>query len=113
MSGSDDKTIRLWDAETGAQSRGPLVGHQGWVRSVAFSRDGTRIVSGSSDNTIRWWDAETQTGKLPEENEGHLESTFSLAGKQSVEESANTIPLCKGNVDTQACSFFSKVGYSA
>jgi len=38
---------------------GPLKGHSGPVRSVAFSPDGHRIVSGSEDNTIRVWDAET------------------------------------------------------
>ena len=29
------------------------------MTSVAFSPDGTRIVSGSSDNTVRLWDAAT------------------------------------------------------
>lgn len=36
-----------------------LEGHTGRVNSVAFSRDGTRIVSGSSDETIRLWSSET------------------------------------------------------
>ena len=31
--------------------------HGGPVSSVAFSSDGTRIVSGSSDETIKVWDA--------------------------------------------------------
>ena len=33
--------------------------HSGWINSVAFSPDGTKIVSGSSDKTIKVWDAET------------------------------------------------------
>jgi WD40 repeat protein len=59
VSGSDDKTIRLWDATTGEQIGDPLVGHTDWVRSVAFSPDGSRIVSGSDDKTIRLWNATT------------------------------------------------------
>jgi WD40 repeat protein len=37
----------------------PLLGHTGWVDSVAFSPDGQRIVSGSRDATVRVWEAAT------------------------------------------------------
>ena len=43
-SGSDDKTIRMWDAETGAVV-GKLEGHSSDVWSVAYSPDGQYIVS--------------------------------------------------------------------
>ncbi|KJU82397.1 repeat-containing protein [Candidatus Magnetobacterium bavaricum] len=33
-----------------------LQGHSGYVRSVAISQDGTKIVSGSDDNTVKVWD---------------------------------------------------------
>ena len=35
-------------------------GHAGYVYSVAFSPDGTFIVSGSEDETIRLWDARSE-----------------------------------------------------
>ena len=58
-SGSDDNTVRLWDADTGQPVGQPLTGHTDTVTSVAFSPDGKRIVSGSGDNTVRLWDADT------------------------------------------------------
>ncbi|KIM29757.1 hypothetical protein M408DRAFT_107279 [Serendipita vermifera MAFF 305830] len=56
-SGSDDYTIRIWDASTGAPVGGPLRGHLGGITSVIYSPDGRYIVSGSEDRTIRVWDA--------------------------------------------------------
>src|SRR5262249_14724180 len=58
----------VWDANSGM----PLVelkGHRGWVRSAAFSQDGTRIVTQEAtqgSTTMKVWDA--RTGKeLPAE----------------------------------------------
>jgi WD40 repeat protein len=58
-SGSDDETVRLWDAATGAPRGEPLKGHSGPVNSVAFSPDGKLVASGSGDETVRLWDAAT------------------------------------------------------
>ncbi|KAK1624188.1 hypothetical protein BDP81DRAFT_383228 [Colletotrichum phormii] len=57
-SASDDATVRLWDAATGAH-RQTLEGHSGWVRAVAFSPDGQVVASASDDATVRLWDAAT------------------------------------------------------
>jgi hypothetical protein len=60
VSGSSDKTLKVWDAANGNEIF-TLKGHIGGVTSVAFSPDGTRIVSGSEDEplkgTIKIWDA--------------------------------------------------------
>ena len=60
VSGSADKTIKIWDCETGTCTQ-TLEGHGDWVRSVAFSADGRHVVSGSDDQTIKIWDCETGT----------------------------------------------------
>lgn len=57
-SGSGDRTVRLWDAATGAK-RGTLEGHSYSVTAVAFSPDGKLVASGSLDETVRLWDAAT------------------------------------------------------
>ena len=58
VTASDDKTARLWDADTGKPIGEPLKGHDGMVRSAAFSPDGKRIVTASEDKTARLWDAD-------------------------------------------------------
>ena len=52
VSGSFDKTIRVWDASTGVEMLPPLRGHDDSVQSVALSPDGSKIVSGSYDQMI-------------------------------------------------------------
>jgi WD40 repeat protein len=57
-SGSDDNTVKLWDADSGKLIRS-LEGHQNWVRGVAFSPDGRWLASGCEDNTVKLWEVET------------------------------------------------------
>ncbi|KAK8062606.1 HET-domain-containing protein [Apiospora hydei] len=75
-SASWDKTVKLWDAETG-QERQTLEGHSGSVRSVAFSPDGRQVASASSDETVKLWDAET--GQERQTLEGHSGFVWSVA----------------------------------
>ncbi len=53
-SGSDDGTVKILSADTGATLR-TLRGHTSTVLSVLFIQDGTKVLSGSSDKTVRVW----------------------------------------------------------
>ncbi|KAH8814455.1 hypothetical protein DL96DRAFT_413483 [Flagelloscypha sp. PMI_526] len=57
VTGSDEKRVQVWDVESGAAIREPLLGHEDSINSVSFSPDGLHIVSGSSDKTLRVWEA--------------------------------------------------------
>ncbi len=47
---------RAWRARSsGWIERAVLSGHTGSLRAVAFSPDGTRVLTGSADNTARLW----------------------------------------------------------
>jgi WD40 repeat protein len=78
VSGSNDKTIKVWDSGAPRALKSPHLGqnrrllscladklgllsekmnaHSQCITSVAFSPDGTKIVSGSYDQTIKVWD---------------------------------------------------------
>ena len=56
VTGSDDMTAKVWDAETG-QELLTLQGHAHVIKSLAYSPDGERIVTGSADETAKVWDA--------------------------------------------------------
>jgi WD40 repeat protein len=57
LSGSDDKTLRLWDIDTAYELR-RFTGHEEPVLCLALLDSG-RVLSGSKDKTVRLWDVET------------------------------------------------------
>ncbi|MGH6924086.1 MAG: hypothetical protein ACRED5_10135, partial [Propylenella sp.] len=62
-SGGDDGTVRLWTLD-GKAAAEPFTGHAGSVWSVAFSPEGTRIVSGGEDGTVRLWGIDARESKI-------------------------------------------------
>ena len=54
VSGSWDKTIRLWDIPT-SKSEKIFKGHTKDVLCIAFSHDERLIFSGGMDNTLKYW----------------------------------------------------------
>jgi len=76
VSGSSDKTLKVWDLETG-KCRANLKGHSDAVLGVAVTADGKTVVSGSQDRTLKVWDLET--GQCRATFEGHSGSTLSAA----------------------------------
>ncbi|KAF8815814.1 WD40 repeat-like protein [Phlegmacium glaucopus] len=78
ISGSSDKTVRVWNATTGVMEGGPFTGHTGVIHSVAISQDGQWIVSGSYDTTIRVWNITTGVMEGSPFT-GHTGGVFSVA----------------------------------
>jgi len=76
FSDSGDKTIKLWDIETGENLR-TLTGHSGPVWGIALSPDGRTILSGSEDKTLKLW--EVATGKVLRTFTGHDSGVTSVA----------------------------------
>jgi len=68
VSGSDDKTLRLWNLENG-ECLHALEGHNEGIQSVNVTPDGKKALSGSKDNTLRFWDLEN--GECLRTFEGH------------------------------------------
>ena len=76
LTGSSDKTARLWDTESGMELRA-FIGHTSEVKSVKFSPDGKQVLTGSSDKTARLWDS--QTGGELRVFTGHSDEVNSVA----------------------------------
>ncbi|KAH8808784.1 WD40-repeat-containing domain protein [Xylogone sp. PMI_703] len=69
-------SIRLWDVATGSILKS-FPGYRRTGNAVAFSPDGTKIVSGCSDYVVRDWD--TTTGNVLHEFKGHETTVTSVA----------------------------------
>ncbi|KAI1626120.1 F-box and WD-40 domain-containing protein 1/11 [Exophiala viscosa] len=79
VSGSRDKTLRVWDLETRRLRGKPLVGHSQSVLCLQFdpTEDEDIIISGSSDASVLIWKFSTGQ-KLHEIPSAHEESVLNL-----------------------------------
>ncbi len=75
MSGSNDKTLRVWDIHSGLCLQ-ELKGHEDWVSTVAVINE-QKVVSGSWDKTLRVWDI--HSGVCLQKLEGHKDSVRAVA----------------------------------
>ncbi|KAI9772614.1 MAG: hypothetical protein M1839_002427 [Geoglossum umbratile] len=75
-SGSQDRSIKLWDPTTG-ELHGTLEGHSDSVSKVTFSPDSHLLASGSDNGTIGLWDLTTK--ELCGIFEGHLGRVLTVA----------------------------------
>jgi WD40 repeat protein len=75
LSGSEDKTVKLWKTQTGKCLK-TLTGHSNSVDSANFSTDSLLIVTGSDDKTVKLW--KTQTGECLKTFSGHTDFVRSV-----------------------------------
>ncbi|KAH7889799.1 WD40 repeat-like protein [Phlebopus sp. FC_14] len=87
ITGSYDRTVRVWNLETGVEVR-CLRGHTRAVRALQF--DEAKLITGSMDHTIRVWN--WRKGECIRTLEGHTEGVICLNFDANV--------LASGSVDT-------------
>ncbi|RWW58847.1 hypothetical protein BHE74_00034253 [Ensete ventricosum] len=89
--GSSDKTVRLWDVQSGECVR-IFIGHRSTVLSLAMSPDGRFMASGDEDGTIMMWDL--SSGRCISPLMGHSSCVWTLAFSKP--SSINRLRLLKG-----------------
>ncbi|SPJ72412.1 uncharacterized protein FTOL_02140 [Fusarium torulosum] len=104
-SGSDDETIRIWNAETGEYER-VLEGHSNEVSSVVFSHDSKRVASGSDDKTIRIWNAETcECERVLEGHSSYVNSVVFSHDSKKVTSGSYDMTIRIWNAETDECEY--------
>ena len=80
LSGSADKTVRLWDLRIGKCVR-TMEGHTSYVFSVDMDAHCRNAVSGSADTTVRLWDL--GSGRCITTFEGHISNVQDVVMHES------------------------------
>ncbi|KDN33909.1 hypothetical protein RSAG8_13001, partial [Rhizoctonia solani AG-8 WAC10335] len=95
--GLDNGTIQIWDATTGKAMSQPLKEHSHVIKMLAYSSDGTRIISYSNaDSTLCLFDAQSATVALGAFS-GHTASIL------SIDISPDGKHLVSGSIDETLC----------
>ncbi|MFC1679387.1 caspase family protein [Elusimicrobiota bacterium] len=78
LTGSDDSTARIWDAESGIELRS-FTGHSGIVAVVDMDSRGDRVFTAAEDGTVRFWDPATgkELRKIRAHDKGVLTAALS------------------------------------
>jgi WD40 repeat protein/DNA-binding SARP family transcriptional activator len=76
VSGSYDKTVRVWDIDSG-RALAILQGHSKWLQALVFAPDGRLVVGGSDGQNVRVWDG--QSGRALHSLHGHTSQTEKLS----------------------------------
>lgn len=96
VSGSSDKTARLWNIEEGSEVPGsPLNGHNYHVCACAFSPFGTLLATASTDCTVWLWD--TKSYEKLTTFEGHRGAVRACVF------SPDSLLLASGSADETVC----------
>jgi WD40 repeat protein len=78
VSGSVDRTLKVWDLTRPDAPPRTLTGHKGVVLAVALTPDGRLAVSGSGDGTLKVWDL-TRPDARPRTLAGHKDTVYAVA----------------------------------
>ncbi|CAE6474795.1 unnamed protein product [Rhizoctonia solani] len=105
ISGADDQTLRIWDAQTGdvVEIIGPFAEPGRSISSVEYSPDGTRIVFGSADGAIAVWctvKRDMVLGPIKGHSEAIMSVTYSPSGTY----------IASGSEDKTICVWHSQTG---
>jgi WD40 repeat protein len=60
--GSEDAVVERFQLSDGARTNF-TGGHETWVRAIAFTKDGSQVVSGGCDGKLTWWESATEAPK--------------------------------------------------
>lgn len=99
--------VNVWELSTG-KIRRRFLGHEGNIRAMAFSADGSKILSGGEDTTVLIWDLarrfETRPIRLPQ---AELQDLWRDLGGDDAERADQAVGALTAHAD-QSVPFFDK-----